>query len=185
MTSSIDELIENASDAQLRRLLAEGARLSGNPVAACIVGYAVIDDRREVDETAVWERLSEKLPPGMLPNGIRVVSSLPRGRSGKVDEDTLRLRGRRLGEGSTSASLASAESALHRTIAGVWKAMLGQECAPETDFFQSGGTSVLAMRMSAAVAEATGVAIGVVEAFRYRRLSAYTRRVSELAGVQR
>ena len=46
MTSSIDELIENASDAQLRRLLAEGARLSGNPVAACIVGYAVIDDRR-------------------------------------------------------------------------------------------------------------------------------------------
>ncbi|MEV0251520.1 non-ribosomal peptide synthetase [Nocardia sp. NPDC050712] len=119
---------------------------------ARIDAYAVL--RGAGDAGTLRRNLSERLPTYMMPATISVLDELPLTVNGKVD--TARLPAPRLS--STRASEAprpQLDSSMIARLAELWSEMFGAPVAPDDDFFELGGNSLLAVRLLADLGEAT------------------------------
>ncbi|MFG2041343.1 amino acid adenylation domain-containing protein [Dactylosporangium sp. NPDC048998] len=101
--------------------------------------------------------LRERLPSTMVPTAVTPVASLPRTSSGKIDRT-------RLPEPDWSRARAvdraPARTAQERIVATVWQDLLGvDDVEPDDDFFRLGGHSLLLARLSARLAEASGLQV--------------------------
>ena len=116
------------------------------PSGARLVGYVSLKAGRQVDATALKERLVRVLPDYMVPSILVVVDALPLSPSGKVDRQQLPEP---LPEQDGNAYEAP-QGAAEEAIAGVWRGVLGLARVGRNDnFFELGGDSILSLQIVA------------------------------------
>jgi len=99
-------------------------------------------------------RLAETLPEYMVPVAVVAVDAFPTTPSGKTDRAALAARPLRISGTGTGGTHDSVEQALAR----LWESVLGAErIGPDDNFFQLGGTSLLAAVLTTRLHEELGV----------------------------
>jgi amino acid adenylation domain-containing protein len=132
-----------------------------------LVAYVVA--RPGLDRAALVGRLADWLPAAMVPAAVVMLPGIPLSRTGKVDkralpEPTLADRG--------LADAAPPESATELYLAGVWQALLGvPRLGRDHDFFQLGGNSLVATKLTSRIRRQFGVDVGVRTVYRLPRLA--------------
>ncbi|MEM8961757.1 MAG: non-ribosomal peptide synthase/polyketide synthase, partial [Acidobacteriota bacterium] len=136
--------------------VAQVVEIAGAPRLVAWVGVQGVEPT-EVDETDWLGRLSQKLPPHMVPERLVVLDKLPHLPNGKVDRRSLPLP-IRLAETTTVAPRTSIEA----TIAGVFAKVLAVDrVGVEDDFFALGGHSLLATRAVVQLRRTLGIEISL------------------------
>lgn len=110
-----------------------------------LVGYLVSESGQPLDVAALKARLSEQLPPHMVPVVLIQLESFPLSANGKLDRKALPLPSL-----SSERSGLPPQSATEMAVAAAFSQLLGCEVNDiEADFFALGGHSLLAMRLAA------------------------------------
>lgn len=110
-----------------------------------LVGYLVSESGQPLDVAALKARLSEQLPPHMVPVVLIQLESFPLSANGKLDRKALPLPSL-----SSERSGRPPQSATELTVAAAFSQLLGCEVNDiDADFFALGGHSLLAMRLAA------------------------------------
>ncbi|MFI0355759.1 amino acid adenylation domain-containing protein [Actinomadura sp. 9N407] len=134
------------------------AHLAAQPdVAECVVtaqdgelvAHVVAEPGAEPAAAALRSHLARTLPGHMVPGRYRPLARLPLSRNGKVDRTALAVPLAELADALPVSAEPSAEPAteLERTVAEVWRDVLGNPgLGAEDDFFQSGGHSLAAIK---------------------------------------
>ncbi|PJR55931.1 non-ribosomal peptide synthetase [Klebsiella sp. G-Nf4] len=121
----------------------QAAAIGGD--ARQLVGYLVSDSGLPLDTAALKARLTEQLPPHMVPVVLMQLADLPLGANGKLDRKALplpTLGGERSGR--------PPEPGMETLVAAAFSQLLGCEVNDiDADFFALGGHSLLAMRLAA------------------------------------
>ncbi|MFG3016316.1 amino acid adenylation domain-containing protein [Streptomyces cinerochromogenes] len=129
-------------------------------LAWAVAGTAPAPDPRELRAF-----LAERLPPGLLPDAVCLVDRLPVGPHGKLDLAALPEPGAHEAAGRPGPPARTApRDAVERSLAGIWREVLGIEQPSVTDdFFALGGHSLLATRLAVRVRAAFGLELPVGE----------------------
>ncbi|MDQ8583564.1 enterobactin non-ribosomal peptide synthetase EntF [Klebsiella aerogenes] len=110
-----------------------------------LVGYLVSESGQPLDVAALKARLSEQLPPHMVPVVLIQLESFPLSANGKLDRKALPLPSL-----SSERSGRPPQSATEMAVAAAFSQLLGCEVNDiDADFFALGGHSLLAMRLAA------------------------------------
>ncbi len=132
-----------------------------------LVAYLAPSDAPDL--AALREYCAHRLPSYMIPTRVVVLDMLPVNASGKVDVKALR---------AMNTPAAADEAAEHSPVGALWSRILGTPMpSPGDDFFVSGGQSILAMRLVAAIRADLGRAVTVEDVFEGRTLAGLTARV--------
>jgi non-ribosomal peptide synthetase-like protein len=135
-----------------------------------LVGYVVGD----VDPADVRAQVAEQLPDGVAPLVV-VLDALPMASSGKVDRQALPWPP----EGAVGATDPSL-SGTAAWLAKCWAEQLGPVAmAADTDFFASGGGSLMAAKLVSTLRERFP-SVGVSDVYEHRRLGALAARLDQL-----
>ncbi len=119
-----------------------------------LVGYAVPGSGATPTAEELESYLSERLPAFMIPKPIVLLDALPLNERGKVDRAALPTPTRR---GTTADS---------SPIAALMAEVLGLDSVgPEENFFELGGTSLLAIQLVGRLRERLGVEVGIGAVF--------------------
>ncbi|MEU4272673.1 amino acid adenylation domain-containing protein [Streptomyces sp. NPDC026092] len=143
-----------------------------DPATARLDAYVVPAD---LDAAGVRKRAATVLPAYMLPATVTPLDSLPLTTNGKLDAA-------RLPEPTRTATPPAAAAATNEgaskaaVLQEVWSAMLGTPVGLDDDFFELGGNSLLAVRISAALRGRGLPAVPLRDLFR-------TPTIRELAGA--
>ncbi|MGW1807059.1 amino acid adenylation domain-containing protein [Streptomyces sp. NPDC002078] len=131
----------------------------GDAAGVRLDAYVVLRPSGSVAE--VRRRLRDVLPEHMVPATITAVSEIPLTVNGKVDTaklpkpDQLPATESATAAATDAARAAEAEAPGEQSLADAvlraWRATLGPEVKPDDDFFELGGNSLLAVRLSAAL----------------------------------
>lgn len=118
-----------------------------------LVGFLVCD-MTDAEMEGLRRRLTELLPPYLLPSRLEKIAELPLGPAGKVDR-------RRLVESLAARSREPGADAprtrLEQMLADIWGQMLGREqVGIHEDFFDLGGHSILAVQVVERIRAAVG-----------------------------
>ncbi|HZB45260.1 MAG TPA: phosphopantetheine-binding protein, partial [Pyrinomonadaceae bacterium] len=129
-----------------------------------LVAYMVTDGPVATSELRHF--LRQRLPDYMTPAAFVTLDALPLTPSGKVDRRRLPAPAEARAE--TSADYVAPQTELERTIAGVWREVLGVERVGVGDnFFDLGGHSLAMAQVHAKLREALETDVVVVELFKY------------------
>lgn len=119
----------------------------------------VVSAGGSLDTHTLRDHLRAWLPAAAIPAVFHIVDAIPLTPNGKVDEAALRGDATE----STVAGDQAAPSAdgvdLGEAVAAIWKAVLGVDVAETTNFFEAGGTSLRAVRISARLEEQLGLMV--------------------------
>jgi natural product biosynthesis luciferase-like monooxygenase protein len=123
--------------------------------------------------------LRQKLPDYMIPSAFVALDSMPLMPSGKIDRRRLPAPAEARAEGAPD--YVAPQTDLERTIAGIWREVLGVERVGAGDnFFDLGGHSLGMAQVHAKLREVLETDVAVVELFKYPTVSAlaqyFTRR---------
>ncbi|MFD3841754.1 amino acid adenylation domain-containing protein [Streptomyces sp. NPDC058642] len=104
------------------------------------------------DPTTIRERAAGVLPDYMLPATVVPLDTLPLTPNGKLDTSRLPPVGRPPAPGNTVPSrTATASDDLTAALTEIWSDILGVPVGPDDDFFELGGNSLFAVRITAAL----------------------------------
>jgi amino acid adenylation domain-containing protein len=134
---------------------------------ARLVAY-LVGSRDGLTPQSIREHLRRTLPEYMVPAEYVWLSELPLTPSGKTDRRKLQTQPLPIdGEESRGGSEREPSATeAERRLAEIWQAVLARGSVGRTDnFFQTGGHSLLAMRMVARVREQLGIKASVEEVF--------------------
>ncbi|MEU4776727.1 amino acid adenylation domain-containing protein [Micromonospora sp. NPDC023633] len=126
--------------------------------------FAYVTTRSEnLDDAGLRAYLAEKLPKYMVPDVVSILPALPLTTSGKVDRAALPEPAPR---SDRRGGPRAADSPVEEVLMSLWEDVLGAP-VPGTDanFFESGGNSLGAMRLVAAVNAVLGVEVAVTQVF--------------------
>ena len=146
-----------------------------------LVSWVVGEPGVALEPETLRGELAHVLPRSIIPSVIVPVEALPLGRNGKVD--TAALPAPDLGAASV-ARIELAEGTQH-LVAAVWAEVLEvpiEQFGADSDFFEAGGTSLSATRVTARLSAATGVDVPVRVLFEARSVAEVAERVDELRG---
>jgi amino acid adenylation domain-containing protein len=155
---------------------------SPNPPDSVLVAY-LVGDAAAADLAAIRARLRMVLPDYMIPAHVRWLDEFPLTPSGKRDDKALRAMPLSPAAASPAAASPAAASpaaaspvaaaprnAYERAVADIMAEFAGSAgsagsagWAPDTDFFDAGGTSIGAMRVVLAISATWGVDIALDE----------------------
>lgn len=112
------------------------------------------------------ELARRRLPEIMVPNAIIVMDSMPRTPNGKLDRKALPAPDERVV--SVEAEFTAPESELEKTIAQVWRDLLGiARVGMLENFFDLGANSLLMMQANMRLRQKLGRELSLVELFRF------------------
>ncbi|HEX2133005.1 MAG TPA: amino acid adenylation domain-containing protein [Actinophytocola sp.] len=135
----------------------------------------------DVDVAAVKADLADRLPDYLRPTAYVPLEKLPLNASGKIDRRALPAPPAATGDRARTPLTTGPQ----RRMADVWRALLGaDDIGSGDDFFDLGGNSLSAMRLTFRVREAFGVELPIREVYRARRLAELTEVVDTLAAVE-
>ncbi len=118
---------------------------------------AYFKTREGTDESVseIRRYLSENLPAFMLPSHFKKLDEFPRTQNGKIDRSKLPLP--EIDSSGKSASEKPADEMLN-TMIEIWEAVLGLgEIAPDDNFFEIGGHSLIAVQLLSKTRDRLGV----------------------------
>ncbi|MER7009351.1 amino acid adenylation domain-containing protein, partial [Dactylosporangium sp. NPDC000555] len=132
-----------------------------------------------LDAAAVRAALRRRLPDYMVPAAFVFLDAMPRTPSGKLDRAALAALPVTAAEGAAATGEAP-RGATETAVALVWQDMIGLTRVTRDDrFFELGGDSLLAARMTTRVNDRFGVAVPLRQIFDDDRLAAFARRIDE------
>ena len=144
-------------------------------LVAYFVGAPLEEGVEAVDEAVLGTHLRAQLPEHMVPAAFVRLEALPLTANGKVDRPRLPLPGAASSEGSepvlslppSGVELPSPpRSAVAELLADLWCDILRvDEVGPADSFFERGGYSLVATRLSLRVREALGIEISLYRLF--------------------
>ena len=141
-----------------------------------LVAYVV----GEVDPTEVRAMLARRLPQALIPL-IVMLAELPQGASGKADRKALPWPAPTDGTATHTADLSGTAA----WLAERWTDQLGPaEIRLDSDFFELGGTSLAAAKLTSALRERFP-AVAVADVYNHRRLEELSTRLDQLASSDR
>ena len=160
-----------------------------NAAAKKLIAFIVPEGA--VEERAVLGTVRERLPDYMVPSALVTLEALPLSGNGKVDRKRLLQTAGEAAFQESAAAPASSEA--EKAVGQAWKDVLGRAVLNIDDnFFDVGGTSVLAVRLHRELAKRFGREFPLVSVFEYpsiRTLAAFldegTRRAAPAAGTSR
>ncbi|GMU04723.1 non-ribosomal peptide synthetase/type I polyketide synthase [Corallococcus caeni] len=121
-----------------------------------LVAYVSRREGATLEDAELRAYLGSKLPDFMLPHAVMVLDRLPLNSSGKVERQLLPAPRFGSGEGETP------RTPLEQEIARVWSEVLGTQQAGRQDrFMESGGDSLLAIRLIERLEQAVSVRLPV------------------------
>ncbi|MGW6055201.1 amino acid adenylation domain-containing protein [Streptomyces sp. NPDC055189] len=127
------------------------------PGGKSLVAYVVAAEGAEVPS---GEELAEfcgvRLPEYMVPQAILALDAIPLTANGKTDKRALPAPDTAVSEEKTAPSTMAEEE-----IAGIWADLMGSAPGIHDNFFQSGGNSILAIRLIAELQNAFGIDLPV------------------------
>jgi amino acid adenylation domain-containing protein len=132
----------------------------------------------QCDAAAVRARLQAVLPPYMVPALIEPVGQIPVTANGKVDRKQLQALALALGQSEVVKT--APRNAVEMHLAAIWRELLqGAEIGVEDEFFQVGGTSLLAVRLLNAITAAFGKQLPLASLLRHGTVAAQARLLAE------
>ncbi|MDC7987889.1 amino acid adenylation domain-containing protein, partial [Rhodoplanes sp. TEM] len=168
-----DERIRQAAALVIRS--AEGDRLVAFVVDGGDAAEVDAAGVGPVDGEAVRVALRERLPAALIPTTVHRIAALPLTRNGKIDRAALLAEAVRRDEGAARAA-APAASETERAVAEVWAEVLSRPPAGvDLNFFEAGGTSLLAIRLGDRLARRFGRPVPVLTVFRNPTVAAQAR----------
>ncbi len=129
-----------------------------DPANARLDAYVVLESPTSAAE--LRSRLGQTLPEYMVPSTVTFLEELPLTLNGKVDTAKLPEPSLRPSGGGTDAEPETVrpadqeESDLVTVMRNIWRQVFGTDVSADDDFFELGGNSLLAVRISAAMREA-------------------------------
>ena len=129
-----------------------------------LVAYVVTKDSTSLNASGLRQHLLPLLPDYMLPSTYVFLNELPRTPSGKIDRRALPAPERKRPELNTP--YVAAESENERAICEIWAELLELDrVGLDDDFFELGGTSLLALQFVRELAQRTGHEPGIAQLF--------------------
>jgi amino acid adenylation domain-containing protein len=136
-----------------------------------LVAYATLRPGEELSPAELRVHLASGLPAFMTPSSIVLLAAMPHNERGKVDRGALPAPER----------AASREASVDPSVAPVARLMaevLGLEAVrPDEDFFDLGGTSLLALQLAGRLRGALGARVDIGAVFEERTAAALVRRI--------
>jgi len=137
--------------------------------------------RAEEAVTGLLAGLRERLPSHLVPSAVVALPRIPLTANGKPDRAALPAP-HTWGDGS-GATFTAARTPVEAGLAAIWSRRLGQEAVGvHDDFFDLGGTSLLALRLLADVHREFGVRVGVAALFHDPTIAGLSRHITAAAG---
>jgi acyl carrier protein len=143
-----------------------------------LVAYVVMEGSHRFDSTILRDRLKQLVPAFLVPAHLIDVPVLPRNLSGKVDFAQLPQP---VAE-STSESLPHhvvPASPIEISLVEIWTEVLGRHMAANSNFFEEGGHSLLAIRVMSRIQARLGVEIPLSALFTHPTVSELAKVVAE------
>ncbi len=121
------------------------------PESRRLVAWVKLSDASTAPDPTSFKRfLAERLPAHMIPADLGRVDSFPLGPSGKVDVS-------RLDDPAPCPRPAEEVDATTRKLIDLWNDLLGRtDVHPDDDWFQTGGHSLLALRLFSMISDGFG-----------------------------
>ncbi len=118
-----------------------------------------------LDPHAIKEYLATQLPAYMVPSVITALDALPLTSNGKIDRKALAVY--EIGAPATERkSYRKARDALETTLCELWSELLGvATVGVDSDFFELGGSSLIAVRLLNAIRARIGVTLPLASLF--------------------
>ncbi|MBW3654864.1 MAG: amino acid adenylation domain-containing protein, partial [Gemmatimonadetes bacterium] len=140
-----------------------------------LVAYVVPEAGAEPGADALRDALRERLPEYMVPSAFVFMDAFPAGTTGKVDRRALPV------PEYASAEYVAPRTEVEARLSEIWAEVLGVEQAGVRDhFFESGGNSLLVMRLVGQVRAAFGVELSIRSVFAGPTLEAMAAEVERL-----
>lgn len=142
----------------------------GNSQTAHIVAY-VATRNKHITASGLHQVLADHLPGYMVPARIEVLSHMPLTPTGKVDRKALSS----LHSGTdkyATGEVHPPESETEKRLAGFWRELLNVKAVfKQSDFFDLGGTSFSAVRLTVLLNDAFGVDLSLSDLLRHSELA--------------
>ena len=130
---------------------------------------------KDIDVKTLRQLLATKLPTYMLPDQWLSLESMPLTANGKVDNNAISQAIKTQKISGVRKSGLAPEGKLEQSIARLWAQLLAVDIntiTQESSFFELGGNSLLAMRLSSAITTEFTINISVKELFEYQTVTA-------------
>ncbi len=145
-----------------------------------LVAYVVPGGGPAPAPAELREALQKTLPEYMVPWSFVILDRLPVTANGKLDRQALPSPQAAAATEGDGAAHVAPRNELERAIAEVWREVLQLERVGVHDnFFESGGSSLLIVKLHGRLLEALGREIPVMELFRHTTIDALARKLSE------
>ncbi len=129
-----------------------------------LIAYLRLRVGAQVSKNDIRRHVSSLLPEYMVPSGFATVSEIPLLPSGKVDRVRLREIGAQSGLDEDDGELI--KTLTEHALAAIWTEMLGVPVRyRDANFFQLGGHSLIAMRLSGRIRKEYDVTVTLPEIF--------------------
>lgn len=132
--------------------------------------------RADASDTDVRSQLAERVAPTMMPERFVAIDAMPIGPTGKADRQALLTR---LNDQATPAPPPASNETQARLV-GLFSHRLGHAIGASERFQNSGGHSLLAMRLAADVRREFGVALPAAEILRRQTITSIAQLVDTL-----
>ncbi len=137
----------------------------------------------DVSSAELRAHLSERLPPYMVPQHFTRLPTLPRTLNGKIDRKALRAM--KPDDRSDRPPSVAPHTETERALAAIWCDVLGVErVGAEDDFFDLGGHSILAVRVTARLAEDLGIEVSLKRVMATPVLRALAHHIETIQGLR-
>jgi surfactin family lipopeptide synthetase A len=145
-----------------------------------LVAYVVPSGSPAPTTAELRESLQRTLPEYMVPWSFVTLDRLPVTANGKLDRDALPAPGAPGAAPAAAEAYVAPRNELERAIAAVWREVLELERVGVHDnFFESGGSSLLIVKLHGRLNEALGTDVPILELFRHTTIDALARKLSE------
>lgn len=146
-----------------------------------VLAAVFIADSDNVNENSGYDNiksnLSKVLPQYMIPSIFQEIERFPLGSNGKIDRKKILINLAEC-ELKKETSVCRAENELQEKLLHIWTDILEQEVNLDSDFFDMGGNSLQAVRLTNLISEKFDLEVGIGELFE----NSTVRRMSELIG---
>jgi amino acid adenylation domain-containing protein/FkbM family methyltransferase len=131
--------------------------------------------------TLIKDHVHSRLPEYMSPTQYKLISQIPRTLNGKTDYKELgRLLSNENAEIISSDSKDFDNIRVIHTVKGLWLEILGKEITSITqNFFELGGSSLLAITLANRLTEKLGCSINVLDIFNYPTILKFSKMLSK------
>ena len=122
-----------------------------------------------LDTTKIREELAKKLPLYMVPKYITQIESLPITRNGKIDRKILQQYKENI---ENSAKYVKPETEQEKLFCEVWEKLLNTKIGIETDVFESGADSLIAIKFKTELL-ALNIRVSYADIFKYKTVKEF------------